>query len=67
MSTERADVAKAEVNRLLDASVIRPVQYPKWLANVVMARKKNKKWRMCVDFTDLNKVLPKRPISTTKN
>ena len=41
MSTECADAAKAEVNWLLDAGVIRPVQYPEWLANVVMARKKN--------------------------
>ena len=44
MSTERADAAKAEVIRLLDTSIIRPVQYPEWLANVVMVRKKNGKW-----------------------
>ena len=54
MSAERAEAAKAEVQRLLDTGVIRPVQYLKWLANVVMVRK-NGKWRMCVDFTDLNK------------
>jgi len=41
MSTERVDAAKAEVNKLLDVSVIKPVQYPEWLANVVMVRKKN--------------------------
>jgi hypothetical protein len=58
MSIERAEAAKAEVQRLLDAGVIRPVQYPEWLANVVMVRKKNWKWRMCVDFTDLNKCCP---------
>ena len=61
MSTERAEAAKAEVQRLLDAGVIRPVQYPKRLANVVMVRKKNRKWQMCVDFTDLNKCCPKDP------
>ena len=44
MPTERANAAKAELNRLLDASLMRPVQYPEWLANVVMVRKKNKKW-----------------------
>ena len=44
MSTERAKAAKAEVQRLLDAGVIRSVQYPKWLANVVIVRKKNRKW-----------------------
>jgi hypothetical protein len=31
------------------------VQYPKWLANVVLVKKSNGKWRMCVDFSDLNK------------
>ena len=33
--------------------------YPDWLANVVMIKKANSKWRMCVDFTDLNKACPK--------
>jgi hypothetical protein len=40
---------------LLDAGFIRDVQYPSWLANMVMVKKKNGKWRMCTDFTDLNK------------
>jgi hypothetical protein len=31
------------------------VKYPVWLANTVPVKKKNGKWRMCVDFTDLNK------------
>ena len=61
MSVERVEATKAEVQWLLDAGVIRPVQYPKRLANVVMVRKKNRKWQMCVDFTDLNKCCPKDP------
>ena len=43
MSAKRAEAAKAEVQGLLDAGVIRPVQYLKWLANIVMVRKKNEK------------------------
>lgn len=35
------------------------MKYPEWLANVVMVKKKNDKWKMCVDFTDLNKACPK--------
>uniref|UniRef100_A0A2N9GMR1 Uncharacterized protein n=1 Tax=Fagus sylvatica TaxID=28930 RepID=A0A2N9GMR1_FAGSY len=35
------------------------VFYPDWLANVVMVKKNTGKWRMCVDFTDLNKACPK--------
>ena len=33
--------------------------YPDWLANVVMVEKPSGKWRICVDFTDLNKACPK--------
>jgi hypothetical protein len=36
-----------------------PVAYPTWLANVVMVQKKSGKWRMCIDFTGLNKACPK--------
>ena len=39
-----------------EAGFIREVYYPNWLANVVMVKKANRKWRMCVDFMDLNKV-----------
>ena len=59
MSKERKQVTKTEVQRLLDAGVIRPVKYPTWLSNVVLIKKKNGKWRMCVDFTSLNKAYPK--------
>ena len=48
-----------EVNKLLTANFIREVHYPEWLANVVMVKKANGKWRMCVDFTDLNQACPK--------
>ena len=48
-----------EVEKLLTAGFIREVYYPKWLANVVMVKKSNGKWRMCVDFTNLNCACPK--------
>ena len=48
-----------EVNKLLTAHFIKEVYYPKWLANAIMVKKANKKWRMCVDFTDLNNTFPK--------
>ena len=44
-----------EVHKLLDAGFIRKVYYSEWLANVVMVKNANRKWRMCVDFTNLNK------------
>ena len=44
---------------MLNVDHIREIQYPEWLANVVLVKKANGKWRMCVDFTDLNKACPK--------
>jgi hypothetical protein len=59
MSDENIEVAKAEVHRLLEAKFIEPIAYPTWLANVILVQKKNGKWRMCIDFTNLNKACPK--------
>jgi hypothetical protein len=66
MAEEKVKVVKAEVRRLLDAGFIREVKYPQWLANVVMVRKKNGKWQMCIDFTDLNKCFPKDNFPLTR-
>jgi hypothetical protein len=59
MSDDKAEGARNKVKRLLSAGVIREVKYPEWLANTVMVKKANGKWRMCIDFTDLNKACPK--------
>ena len=56
---ERDNAIKEEVQKLTLAKFIREVYYPDWLANVVMVNKTNSKWRMCVDFIDLNKTCPK--------
>nr|ABA93911.1 retrotransposon protein, putative, Ty3-gypsy subclass, expressed [Oryza sativa Japonica Group] len=59
MSADRQEAAKAEVQKLLRTGVIQEIDHPEWLANLVLVRKSNSKWRMCVDFTDLNKACPK--------
>ncbi|XP_059436758.1 uncharacterized protein LOC132169816 [Corylus avellana] len=56
---ERNVAIPEEVEKLLKARFIEEVYYPDWLANVVLVKKSNGKWRMCVDFTDLNKACPK--------
>jgi hypothetical protein len=58
---ERRTIIDEEVEKLKKAGFIEEVKYPSWLANVVMEKKANGKWRMCVDFTDLNKACPKDP------
>jgi hypothetical protein len=55
MSEDKPEGAINEVKRLLGAGVIREITYPEWLAHTVMVKKANGKWRMCTDFTDLNK------------
>ena len=45
--------------KLKHVGAIKEVFYPEWLANTVVVKKKNGKWRVCVDFTDLNKGYPK--------
>ena len=52
---ERNQVITDEVNKLLAVDFIREVYYPNWLVNAVLVKKANEKWRMCVDFTYLNK------------
>jgi hypothetical protein len=59
VSEEKAKVVEAKVQRLQDAQVIREVIYPAWLGNIVPIKKKNGRWRMCVDFTYLNKACKK--------
>ena len=56
---ERDRAIVEEVGKLQETGFIREIYYPDWLANVVMVSKANKKWRMCVDFMDLNKACPK--------
>ncbi|KAG7578456.1 Reverse transcriptase domain [Arabidopsis thaliana x Arabidopsis arenosa] len=59
LGPERAKAVNDEVEKLLGAGSIIEVRYPEWLANPVVVKKKNGKWRVCVDFTDLNKACPK--------
>ena len=44
-----------EVGKILQARAIREVEYPEWLANVVLVKKSNGKWRLYIDFTDINR------------
>ena len=56
---DRHLVIQTEVDNLLKNRFIRAVKYPEWLANVVVVLKKGNKWRVCVDYTDLNDACPK--------
>ena len=45
--------------KLKQARAIKEVFYPKWLANTMVVKKKNGKWKVCMDFSNLNKACPK--------
>ena len=62
-ASKRNKVVTEEVEKLVEANFMKEVFYPDWLANMVMVKKSNDKWRMCVDFTDLNKAYPKDSFS----
>jgi hypothetical protein len=60
---DKKEAIRVEVTWLLAAGFIKEVCHTDWLANPVLVRKKNNEWRMCVDYTNLNKQCPKDPFS----
>jgi hypothetical protein len=58
---ERQQFIAKEIKKLEAAGLVRGVLHPMWLANSVVVRKANGKWRLCIDFIDLNKACPKDP------
>ena len=59
LGPERLIAVKQEIAKLQKADFIREVHYPDWLSNVVMVKKASGKWRMCINFIDLNRACPK--------
>lgn len=51
------------MDSLLAPGFIREAHYPEWLSNVVLVKKPSGNWRMCIDFTDLNKAFLKDSFS----
>jgi len=60
MDAERSQALSDEVNQLLWDGFIRETFYLDWLANLLLVKKKNGKWRVCIDFTNLNEACPQR-------
>ena len=65
-SKEHAEAVRQEVTKLKQAGAIKVVFYPEWLVNTVVVKKKSGKWRVCVNFIDLNKTCPKDPFPMPK-
>ena len=56
---EKQRLIGEEIAKLLAAGFIKEVYHPEWLSNPILVEKKSGKWRMCVDYTSLNKACPK--------
>ncbi|RVW31365.1 Retrovirus-related Pol polyprotein from transposon 17.6 [Vitis vinifera] len=54
---DKQRVIQSEVDKLLTIEFIKEVEYPDWLANVMVVPKKNGKWKVCIDYTNLNDIL----------
>ena len=63
---ERHKAINEEVGKLLQAQAIWEVDYPDWLANVFLVKKENGKWRLCIDFIDVNRACPKDNFPLTR-
>lgn len=59
LAKSHMEAVKEEVEKLKHVGAIREVVFPGWLANTVVVKKKNDKWRVYFDFTDLNRACPK--------
>ncbi|XP_075664531.1 uncharacterized protein LOC142634108 [Castanea sativa] len=59
LTKEHVEVVRQEVKKLKEAGAIKKIFFSGWLANTMVVKKKNGKWRVCVDFTDLNRACPK--------
>ncbi|GJX70224.1 hypothetical protein Tco_0307395 [Tanacetum coccineum] len=59
LALNKRKVVTDEVNELLKAGIVRRVRYPTWVVNLMLIKKVDGSWRMCIDFKDLNKAYPK--------
>jgi hypothetical protein len=59
MKAEVLVEVKKEVEKMLEAGFIRPCRYAEWISSIIPMQKKDGRWRVCVDFKDLNRATPK--------
>lgn len=58
-SPKKAEATASKVKGLLYAKFISEAKYTKWLSSIVLVKKASGKWKMCVDYPDLDKACPK--------
>ena len=66
LAKEHVKAVRQEVGRLKKVGAIKEIFFPEWMSNTVVVRKKNGKWRVCINFTNLNRACPKDPFPMPK-
>ncbi|KAL0411838.1 UNVERIFIED_CONTAM: Pro-Pol polyprotein [Sesamum latifolium] len=56
---EKDKIIQAEIGKLVAAGHVEEIQFSEWLSNAVLVPKPGEKWRMFIDFRELNKACPK--------
>ncbi|CAA0813225.1 Unknown protein, partial [Striga hermonthica] len=59
MGSDCQKALEEEVKKLINNKFIKEAKYPTWVSNPVLVKKSNGLWRLCIDFSDLNKACPK--------
>lgn len=59
MNPALKEVVKEELQKLLSANFTYLVSDSQWVSPLVIVPKKNGKWRICVDYRELNKATQK--------
>nr|GEU44978.1 retrovirus-related Pol polyprotein from transposon TNT 1-94 [Tanacetum cinerariifolium] len=64
-ASKRNEAIRVQVKELTKANILREVKYQTWVSNHVIVNKADRRWKLCVDFTDINKACPKEHHSLT--
>ncbi|GJQ93772.1 reverse transcriptase domain-containing protein [Tanacetum coccineum] len=61
MAAERNKVVHTQVEELVEAGVLREVKYLTWVSNPIIVKKDDGKWKLRIDFTNINKACIREP------
>ncbi|GJU49576.1 reverse transcriptase domain-containing protein, partial [Tanacetum coccineum] len=61
LAPERNEVIHSQVEELTEVGILREVKYQTWVSNLMVVKKDNGKWKLRVDFTNINKACIREP------
>ncbi|GKB53138.1 hypothetical protein Tco_0903891 [Tanacetum coccineum] len=61
LAPERNEAVRTQVEELVEAGVLREVKYQTWVSNPIIVKKDDRKWKLRIDFTNINKACIREP------